>query len=153
MTASRTQHVIAASVVLIVGLIVAWISFTQQPAEAFLFPRLIAVAFVALAGWNFYRAASGLARIGEGMSLTPTLNMLPGLLVLIVLIFYAAKAYGFYLSSTVAFFAIYTLYDPVPLSDLRGWLRRILVTAAFMAVIYALFALLLQVQTPRGAFF
>lgn len=153
MTASRTQHVIAATAVLLVGLAVTWISFTQQPAEAFLFPRLISVAFAALAVWNFYRAVSGLARVGEGVSLGQTLNVLPGLAVMAVLIFHAAKAYGFYVSSTVAFFLIYTLYDPVPLSDLKGWLRRALVTAAFMAVIYGLFTMLLQVQTPRGMFF
>ena len=52
MTASRLQHVVSSGVVLLVAAFVTWISFTQQPADAFLFPRLIAIFFVGLAIWN-----------------------------------------------------------------------------------------------------
>jgi len=67
-------------------------------------------------------------------------------------VFWAAKALGFYASSTAAFFAIYSLYDPASLFDIRAWLKRIVVTAIFMVIIYGLFAELLNVQTPRGMF-
>ncbi|MEM7507371.1 MAG: tripartite tricarboxylate transporter TctB family protein [Pseudomonadota bacterium] len=152
MTASRFQHLIASGLVLAVAVIVGWLSFTQQPAEAFLFPRLISVVFVLLALWNFARAALGLSKVGEGVDMRLALTILPGLVVALIYIFFAAKTLGFYLASTIAFLVVYTLYDPVPVSDLRGWVRRIVITAVFMAVIYGLFAMLLQVQTPRGLF-
>ena len=153
MTASRTQHVVAATIILVVGAVVAWLSFTQEPAEAFLFPRLVAVFFVLFATWNFVRAATGLAKIGEGLRATTSLNILPGLAVALFYVFVAAEWLGFYTSSTLAFLIIFTLYDPVPVTDARGWVRRIYVTVLFMAVIYGLFTLLLKVQTPRGLLF
>lgn len=153
MTASRFQHSVMAFAVLVVAIIVAWLSFTEEPAEAFLFPRLIAMFFVVLAVWNFGRAALGLARVGEGMTLAQAGNKLPGLLVAGALVFYGAKFLGFYTSATLAMLAITTLYDPAPYWSPSAWLKRIVITLGFMAVIYGLFALLLQVQTPRGLYF
>ena len=152
MTASRVQHIVPAIAVLAVGIAVAWLSFTQEPADAFLFPRVVSVAFVILAVWNFVRAALGLARVGGGLDARTALAIAPGFVVMLVYVFWAAKALGFYVASTLAFLAIVSLYDPASHGSPRAWARRILVTAAFMAVIYALFALVLQVQTPRGAF-
>jgi hypothetical protein len=153
MNATRTQHVIPAGIVLAVALVVAWLSFTEEPAEAFLFPRIISVAFVGLAAWNMYRAAAGLARVGGGIDGRTAMNVLPGLVVALAFVFVAATWLGFYVAGTLTFLTIYTIYDPAPLSSLNGWVRRIIVTALFMAVMYGLFALLLQVQTPRGMFF
>jgi len=152
MTASRTQHLVASSVILAVALVVGWLSFTQQPAEAFLFPRLISVFFMVLAAWNFVRAFLALSKVGEGLSAETALAIAPGLVVTLVYVFWAAKALGFYAASTGAFFILYSLYDPTPLADGRAWLKRVIVTAIFMAIIYALFTLLLKVQTPRGLF-
>ena len=45
---NRLEHAIPAGVIMLVGLWVAWISFTQNPAEAFLFPRLISTIFLTL---------------------------------------------------------------------------------------------------------
>ena len=132
---------------------VTWISFTQEPAAAFLFPRLISIFFAALAVWNFLRAVLGFSRVGEGLSWRETLNLLPGLVIALAFVFVAAKQFGFYATSTVAFFAVYTIYDPAPLSSAIGWIKRITTTALFMAVMYGLFALLLKVQTPRGLYF
>lgn len=153
MTATRLQHVVSATVVLVVAAVVAWLSFTQQPAEAFLFPRLISVVFAGLAAWNFARAAGGFARVGEGLSWPTMLNLAPGIAVMFVYVFFAARGLGFYVSSAITFFVIYSLYDPTPIADPRAWGRRLVVTVLFMAVIYGLFALLLKVQTPRGLFF
>ncbi len=153
MTGARTQHIVPAGIVLAVAIIVAWLSFTEEPTEAFLFPRIISVAFVGLAVWNMYRAAAGLARVGGGIDGRTALNVLPGLIVALAFVFFAATALGFYVAGTLTFLAIYTIYDPTPLSSLNGWVRRIIVTAVFMAVMYGLFALLLKVQTPRGMFF
>ena len=153
MTASRLQHVISSGIVLIVAALVTWISFTQEPADAFLFPRLIAIFFIGLAVWNFIRAVTGLAKVGEGLDMPSFTNIVPGLLVMSIYVFFAAKALGFYLASTIAFLTIFTIYDPTPLGDKRGWFKRIAITAVFMLVIYGLFALLLKVQTPRGIWF
>ncbi len=153
MTARRIQHVVPATIVLGLALIVAWLSFTPESAGAFLFPRMISVFFVVLAGWNFARAAMGIARVGGGLGAGVLMNLLPGLAVMVILVFAAARGLGFYVGSTLAFFAVFTIYDPTPISDPKGWLRRIAVTLAFMTVIYLLFALVLRVQTPTGMFF
>ncbi|MGI9351016.1 MAG: tripartite tricarboxylate transporter TctB family protein [Rhizobiaceae bacterium] len=150
MTAPRIQHLISSTAVLIVALLVTWISFTQQPSEAFLFPRLISVFFSSLAIWNFVRAAGGMARVGEGMNMPIFMNLLPGTIIMLVYVFFASKVLGFYLASTITFLAIFTLYDSTPLSDAKGWGKRLVITLAFMTLIYGLFALLLKVQTPRG---
>lgn len=150
MTALRMQHIVPAMIILGVAALVAWLSFTEQPSEAFLFPRVISVFFLGLAGWNAARAVLGLSRVGEGVSGKTVINILPGLIVALVFVFFIAETLGFYTAGTLAFFAIYTIYDPTPLADIRGWLRRIVTTAIFMAVIYGLFSMLLQVQTPRG---
>ena len=153
MNATRNQHLIPATLVLLVAAVVAWLSFTQEPAEAFLFPQLISIFFAGLAAWNFVRAATGLSRVGEGVPLYRLKNILPGLVVALIYIFFAARGLGFYVSSSLGFLILYTLYDPVPLRNGKAWAKRIAVTIGFMAVIYGLFALLLKVQTPRGLFF
>ena len=153
MNTARLQHLIPAGIILALSLIVAWLSFTQEPAESFLFPRVISVAFVGLGIWNFIRAASGLAKIGAGFDVETIKNVGPGLAVLLIYVFFLAKVLGFYLASTICFFAVYSFYDPASLTSTKDWLKRVVVTIAFMAVIYALFALVLQVQTPRGLFF
>lgn len=152
MTSSRLQHVVPGSVILGLALIVCYLSFTQEPADAFLFPRIISVVFVALAIWNFVRAVTGLSKVGRGLTREETVNILPGLVIMLIYVFWAAKALGFYVSSSLAFFAVYTLYDPVPFSSVKDWIKRLIVTAVFMAVIYGLFSMVLQVQTPRGLF-
>ncbi len=153
MISSRSQHLIPASAIFAVSAVVAWLSFTQEPADAFLFPRVISVFFLGLAGWNFTRAALGLARVGDGVPRRVLKNIAPGLSVMLIFVFFLAGGLGFYVGSALAFAAIYTLYDPAPVSDLRAWRKRIVVTVLFMTVIYGLFALLLKVQTPRGFFF
>jgi len=172
MTASRMQHRLASAAILIVAVAVCWISFNGEPVEAFLLPRLISVFFVLFAVWNFTRAVMSMSKVGEGLSSEAMRAILPGLIVMLVYFFWAAKGYGkvaaldghwlydwvrrglgFYTSSTIAFFTLYTLYDPTRLTDGRAWLKRIIVTALFMAVIYGLFSLLLKVQTPRGMIF
>ena len=45
----RTQHIVASGLVAVVGVWVAYVSYTQEPAAAFLFPRLISTVFVVLA--------------------------------------------------------------------------------------------------------
>lgn len=152
-SASRLQHLLPASLILLLALTVTWLSYTREPADAFLFPRLISSVMVLLAIWNFIRAATGLARVGDGLSGKTLLNLAPGVAVMLLLVYFGAKTLGFYAASFLAFVCVYSLYDPASHMALKSWLRRLLVTAVFMAVIYALFTLLLKVQTPRGLLF
>ena len=149
MTANRLQHTVPAFAILVVAIAVAWISFTQEPADAFLFPRIVSIFFLLLATWNGYRAVAGLARVGGGIPAATARALLPGLLVALAYVFLGATALGFYAGGALAFLILYTLYDPAPLSSLNGWIRRIAVTAVFMAVIYLLFALLLTFVLAR----
>lgn len=150
---NRSQHIIPSGIVAAVGLWVAYISFTQQPSEAFLFPRLIATIFVVLALWTFAKALLGRSRTGAGLSWEIIRNMAPGLLVALVYVFWAAKGLGFYTATTIAFFILLCLYDPAPHNALKSWGKRLLITVCFMAVMYGLFAKLLKVYTPREIFF
>jgi len=147
---SAVQHIVMTGIVLVVAIIVTWLSYTQTPVEAFLFPQLISVFFLGLALWTFASAVLRLSRAGEGIEFAAIKNLAPGLAILLVYVFWMAKAMGFYAASTLAFFLIFTIYDPSSHGAPRSWLKRLLVTAGFMAVIYALFTLVLKVQTPRG---
>jgi len=151
--AGRLQHLLPALLVLLLALVVIWLSYTREPAEAFLFPRLISSVMVLLAIWNFVRAAAGLARVGDGLAGKTLLNIAPGVGVMLLLVYLGAKALGFYAASFLAYLCVYSLYDPASHLSVKSWLRRLWVTALFMVVIYVLFNMLLKVQTPRGLFF
>lgn len=152
MTMSRLQHIIPAALVFLLAAVVTWLSFTEQPPESFLFPRVISVAFIILAFGNLVRSATGMSRVGDGIPMDVMLKIAPGLIIMAIYVFFAAKELGFYVSSWLAFFSVYSFYDPVPISSVKDWIKRVIITTVFMAVIYGLFALVLQVQTPRGLF-
>ncbi|WP_298918502.1 tripartite tricarboxylate transporter TctB family protein [uncultured Roseobacter sp.] len=149
----RVQHIIGSGIVAAVGIWVAYVSYTQQPSEAFLFPRLIATVFVVLALWTFAKACLGWTKVGNGISARQLRNLAPGLIIALIYIFWAAKGLGFYTATSIAFFILLSLYDPAPHGVLKSWLKRIIITACFMAVMYGLFALLLKVYTPREIYF
>ena len=149
----RIQHTVTSGIVALVGIWICWISYTAEPADAFLFPRMIASGFVVLALWTFGKAVLGLSKAGDGLSARMFLNLLPGLIVALVYLFWLAKALGFYTATAICFFVLLSLYDPAPHGALKTWIRRALVTAGFVAVMYGLFALLLKVYTPKEILF
>lgn len=149
----RLQHIVASGLIFLAGLAVAWASFNGTPAEAYLFPRLISLAWVGLAGWTFVKALMGRTRVGAGLHVPTLLRLAPGLVVMLILVFWAAEALGFYLGSTIAVFIIVTAYDPAPHAEPKSWGKRVLITLGFMAVIYLLFSTLLGVYTPTGIWF
>ncbi|NNE80834.1 MAG: tripartite tricarboxylate transporter TctB family protein [Silicimonas sp.] len=149
----RSQHIVASGLVAAVGLWVTYVSYTAEPAAAFLFPRIIATVFVVLALWTFGKALLGRTRVGNGLSVEALKNILPGLIVSLIYVFWAAKTLGFYTASTIAFFVLLSLYDPAPHGEVRTWGKRIIITAGFLAVMYSLFAMLLNVFTPRELLF
>ncbi len=149
----RTQHIVASGLVAAVGIWVAYVSYTQEPAAAFLFPRLISTVFVALALWTFGKALLGRTKVASGLDRQAISNIAPGLAVALVYVFWAAEEFGFYTASTIAFFVLVSIYDPAPHSELKSWVKRTIITAGFLAVMYGLFAKLLSVFTPREIFF
>lgn len=144
------SQIIPAVLVFCFAVSIAWISFTVEDPEPYLFPQLLSAAMTALAVVNLV----GAFRQGSAsdISVAMLLRLLPGLLVLLGLIAWAAEALGFYVSGCLAMFLIYCLYDPNAHS-LARLAKRLSISVAFMAVLYLLFAKLLQVQTPRGMFF
>ena len=149
----RAQHVVASGIVAAVGLWVAVVSYTQDPPEAFLFPRIISTVFAILALWTFGKAVMGRSRVGAGLDREALANIAPGLVVMLVYIFWAAQGLGFYTATTITFFILLSLYDPAPHGAARSWIKRVLITAGFLAVMYGLFGMLLSVFTPREIFF
>lgn len=149
----RTQHIVASGLVAAVGIWVTYLSYTRQPVEAFLFPRLISTVFVVLALWTFGKALLGRTKVGAGLSATAIRNLIPGLVVALIYIFWAAKTLGFYTATTITFFVLLSLYDPAPHTEGKTWVRRALITTGFIAVMYGLFAMLLKVFTPREILF
>lgn len=149
----RTQHIVASGLVAALGVWVAYISYTAEPADAFLFPRIITTVFVVLALWTFGKAVLGHTKSGNGLSAEAMANILPGLIVALVYVFWAAQALGFYTASTITFIILLSLYDPAPHGEVRTWVKRIVITAGFFAVMYGLFAMLLNVYTPREILF
>ncbi|NOC46028.1 MULTISPECIES: tripartite tricarboxylate transporter TctB family protein [unclassified Ruegeria] len=149
----RAQHIVASGVIAAVGIWVAWVSYTQQPAEAFLFPRLISTVFVVLALWTFAKALLGWTKVGNGVSRKDFIWLLPGLIIALIYIFWAAKALGFYTAGTITFFLLLSFYDPAPHGEIKTWTRRVIITIGYLAVMYGLFAMLLKVYTPREVFF
>ncbi len=149
----RNQHIIASGLIAAIGITVAYVSFTQEPADAFIFPRLIASVFAVLAIWTFGKAVLGRTKVGNGLSTAAMRNLAPGLIVMLIYVYWAAKGLGFYTATTIAFFVLLSLYDPAPHTQLKTWLKRIVITAAFMLVMYGLFAQLLNVFTPKEILF
>ncbi len=119
----QSQHIFGSGVVFAAGIRVAWISYTQAPAEVLLFLRLIGSVFVVLAGWTFGKAVLGLSKAGSGISRSMFLNILPGLAVMLIYVFRAAKALGFYTATAIAFIILLSLYCPAPHSKTRTWVK------------------------------
>ncbi len=149
----RNQHILASGIVAAVGVWVAYVSYTAEPAAAFLFPRIISTVFVLLALWTFGKALLGRTTVGNGLTAEAMKNIAPGLIVALIFVFWAAEALGFYTASTITFFILLSLYDPAPHGKVKTWVKRLIITAGYLAVMYGLFGMLLNVFTPREIFF
>ncbi len=149
----RIQHSVTSGVICMVGIWILYLSFTQEPSEAFLFPRLVSIIFVLLALWTFIKACLGRSKVGTGLNYNDFMQLLPGLLVSIVYVFWLAKFLGFYAALFLCSFTLLVLYDPASHHLFRSWIKRLVITSCFTAVMYILFYELLQVYTPKGYLF
>ena len=55
----RNQHIIASGIVASVGIWVTYISYTQEPAAAFLFPRMISTVFAGPRTLDIWKSTHG----------------------------------------------------------------------------------------------
>ncbi|MEM7440217.1 MAG: tripartite tricarboxylate transporter TctB family protein [Pseudomonadota bacterium] len=149
----NAQKLIPALIILCVALWVAYVSFTAQPAEGFAFPRLISVAFVALSATVVAQAVLVDGDQGEAITFEQVKRFLPGLVIAAIFVFWVAKSLGFYTGSAIATFVLIAVYDPAPHGAIMSWVKRAIITAAFMAVMYLLFAQALGVFTPKEVLF
>lgn len=149
----RNQHIVASGLVALLSITVAYLSYTQEPSAAYLFPRIISTVMVVLALWTFGKAVLGKTKVGNGLSVDDIKHIVPGLIVALIFVFWAAETLGFYTASTIAFFILLSLYDPASHSEAKTWIKRLIITAIFLAVMYGLFAALLNVFTPREILF
>ena len=145
----KYQYAIPAGLIALLGLWVAYVSYTQSPAAAFAFPRLVSAVFVVLAIWTFVKAIREGGEQDGGFTRAELFKIVPGMIVSAVYVFWGTKFFGFYTSTTLAFFILLSLYDPADHRLAKSWVKRVIITAGFMAVMYCLFALILNVYTPR----
>jgi hypothetical protein len=87
----RFQHAIPAGLIALVGLWVCFVSYTQTPAAAFAFPRLISTVFVVLALWTFFKALRDGAAQEGGFSRQEIARILPGLAVAAAYVFWGGQ--------------------------------------------------------------
>ena len=151
--AGRLQQSIAALVILAVAGWITVVSFDVEDPQPYLFPQLFSGIMVVLALMAVLRAARGRNRTGAGVGVRKFLNIAPGLAVMLVHVFVLAEWLGFYAAAFLSMLTLYSLYDPNPHRKVRTWAVRLAVTVGFVAVIYAVFALGLKVQTPEGTLF
>lgn len=146
----RAQQIIPSAIILIIAVVVCWVSFTAEPAEAFLFPRLISSAMAGLALLTFFNAVKGSAPRIAGFNWQLTLNLLPGTVILLIAVFWAAVTVGFYATVLVSFFLLATFYDSSGDHSPKALLKRGGVSLGFVLILYGLFTKLLRVQIPTG---
>ncbi|CFX16336.1 conserved membrane protein of unknown function [Candidatus Filomicrobium marinum] len=146
----QLQRVLPTAIVTFVGVWVCWLSYTQEPAAAYLFPRIISTVFVALSLWSLGRALLGLSQSGDGLSAEMMKAIGPGLLIVLVYIFLLLRTLGFYSASAVAVLAVLTVYDGASHLQVMTWVKRLIISAAFTAAMYLIFGIALKVFTPNG---
>lgn len=113
--------------------------------EAYIFPNLLGVMMAVI---TFFLVVFQLfEKKVDSLGSIPWLTLIPGLVIMFSYVL-IAEWLGFYLSAFIAFTLMGLTYNP---QISAGMVYRCLPIAfVFTAVLYAVFKLLLQVQTPMG---
>ncbi|MFV0368822.1 MAG: tripartite tricarboxylate transporter TctB family protein [Hyphomicrobiaceae bacterium] len=151
-SAGRTQQSIAAGIILALSAWVVFISFNVDDPQPYLFPRMFSIVMVILAAIAFVRALRGANRTGTVMGGRQFLRIVPVLGLMLLYVFVLIPLLGFYTAAAVSFFTVYAVYDPESHLSAMVWVKRLAITAGFIAVIYVVFTLGLKVQAPRALF-
>ena len=134
---------------LAVAIILTIAGFSGSNQEAFLFPNVVAVIMIVIAGFAVLNSRNSQTK--EKPILIPWALVLPAL-VLFVIYLALAETVGFYICSFIAFVALVSFYMPDRFT-LKRFVRIMITGLIFMGGLYCLFTLLLKVQLPTGMFF
>ena len=130
----------------VIGGLLYWAALGSDMPQAYLFPQMLALAMVAL-GIAMVISAFG-PKAAPPWAHIPWFRIMPGMVVLVAFLS-ILQTVGFYVSSWLAFSTIGVLYAPA--GKRVATVKRVIpVSIAFMAVLYLVFWMLLQVQLPRG---
>lgn len=135
----------------IVGALLYWAALGSDVPAAYLFPKILALTMVALGIAMVIAAFGKKAAPPMPWARVPWFKILPGMVVLVAFLS-ILETVGFYLSSWLAFTTIGVLYAPAG-KRIASVKRVIPASIAFLAVLYLVFWMLLQVQLPRGIAF
>lgn len=127
-------------------------AYLPDDAEVFLFPRIIAVLIALLCVMQWVNALSLKGDSTGGETIAKKLrDLLPGMVVGASYVG-LLEVIGFYTTSLLAFFAIALIYSSESIS-VRSVVKKLIVAALFMTVLYLLFWQGLHVRTPQGLLF
>ncbi|MFT5657624.1 MAG: O-antigen/teichoic acid export membrane protein [Gammaproteobacteria bacterium] len=136
---------------LIVATLFTFLCFYDTDPRIYLFPRIIAIAlliFSIILCISSLRASSESNTTGNSRFI----EILPGLVV--GFIYMAVMDYvGFYASSFFVFLAFLLLYGKRDFLDPKALVKKVIVSAVFVFVLYLLFWQGLHVRTPTGWIF
>lgn len=132
----------------LLGVLLVWAASGAANPQAYLFPKLLAVLMIVL-GVAMVIADWGVRGIPGASALAIPWGKLWPALLIFVLYMVAAQPLGFYLASWLTFAAIGITYSPRE-STTANAKRCVPIAFAFLAVLYGVFVLLLQVQMPKG---
>jgi len=132
----------------LITLIYAIASFTAEDAEVFLFPRIVAALMSLFCVLLWLGVRKSMADESTGW-MSDLVNLFPGVLIGTAYVL-TLEWIGFYTASFLAFFLIAFVHDGQSNRDVRSVLKKLVVTTAFMVVLYLLFRQGLHVRTPTG---
>ena len=140
---------VTGSVGLVLATVLYWLGSSASNPDAFLFPRLISIGMGLLSIAIIVSTERRTTATSHPAS--PPFYWITVIPVLLGFFAYpwAMETIGFYVTALAAFLFIVSLYAPDPYSP-RAIAKRVGISAAFISVIYAVFTLLLRVQTPQG---
>jgi len=118
-----------------------------EEARAAAFPRTIIIIMGILSGMLFLQHV--LFRKPQAKQAPFPWIRVGGLFVLIVIYLALLEPVGFYLASFLFFLAVYFIMGWARV-DSKQVIRWVVGSVAFTAILYVLFNVLLEVQTPRG---
>ena len=150
----RRQQSLALVAILLLSLAITYASFAVDSfeAEAYLFPRLLALVLVGLTLVALLRSVLGKDGVELGLDWQLVRNIAPGVALTLLCVFVGLEFLGFYAACAVAFLLLAAAYDPRDYQSPANWLRWSLVTLGFMVIVYLLFTVLLKVQVLRPWF-
>lgn len=123
------------------------LSTVPSNQEAFVFPKIVGLILIVIAAAAILGAWDRSASTRKSISVNiPWRAIWPAMLVFVVYL-NVAETLGFYTTSLLAFTVLSAIYAPAQRFDLR-LAKSGAIAVGFIAVLYALFTLLLRVQVP-----